>query len=310
MDRTQEMAAFVAVVDAGSFVGAVDTLRISKAAVSRQVDALEQRIGVRLLHRTTRRLSLTEEGRLFYQRARDILEAIDAAEAEANSRTQTPGGLVRVNVPLSFGMSHLAPLWGDFLAAYPQIDLDVTLNDRVVDLVDEGYDLAVRISSLPDSSMVCRKLAATEMLVCASPGYLARHGTPTHPQELTRHQVLAYTYLSGRDEWRFSGPDGEVLVRTHPRTYSNNGDTCRAIALRDGGIILQPSFMIGEDLKRGDLVRLIPEYRSVELGIYAVYPSRKQLPLKVRCLIDFLAEAFRAPPWESTKPPDHAGNNP
>jgi len=298
MDRSQEMAAFVAVVDAGSFIGAVDTLRISKAAVSRYVDALEQRIGVRLLQRTTRRLSLTEEGRIFYQRARDILEAMDNAEAEISSRILVPGGLVRVNVPLSFGMLHLAPRWGDFMAAYPQIDLDVTLNDRVVDLVDEGYDLAVRISSLPDSSMICRKLAITEMVVCASPGYLARHGTPDHPQQLTQHRVLAYTYFAGRDEWRFSGPDGEVVVRTQARVYSNNGDTCRAIALRDGGIILQPSFMVSEDLKRGDLLRLMPAYRSVELGIYAVYPSRKQLPLKVRCLVDFLVEAFRVPTWE------------
>ncbi|MFX1765742.1 LysR family transcriptional regulator [Paraburkholderia sp. A1RI-2L] len=297
MDRSQEMAVFVAVVDAGSFVGAVDTLRISKAAVSRYVESLEQRIGVRLLHRTTRRLSLTEEGRLFYQRAREILEAMDNAEAEVSSRTQVAGGLVRVNVPLSFGVSHLAPLWGDFMAAWPQIDLEITLNDRVVDLVDEGYDLAVRISTLPDSSMVCRKLASTAMVVCASPGYLARHEAPRHPRDLAAHRVLAYTHLSGRDEWQFEGPEGKVLVRTQARMYSNNGDTCRAIALRDGGVILQPDFMIGEDVKAGRLIRLMPEYHSIELGIYAVYPSRKQLPLKVRCLIDFLSDAFRVPPW-------------
>jgi len=300
MDRSLEMATFVAVVDAGSFVGAADAMRVSKAAVSRHVDSLETRLGVRLLQRTTRRLSLTEEGRLFYQRARDILGAMDDAEAEAGSRTHTPSGLVRINVPVSFGMLHLASLWGDFLAAYPQIDLDVTLNDRVVDLVDEGYDLAVRISSLPDSSLISRRLAHTDMLACASPGYVARHGSPAHPRELSKHPVLAYTNLAGRDEWRFSGPDGEIVVKTaRVRVYSNNGDTCRAIALRDGGIILQPSFMIDQDIKEGRLVRLMPEYRSVELGIYAVYPSRKQLPLKVRCLIDFLSDAFRAPPWQA-----------
>lgn len=299
MDRTQEMAAFVAVVDAGSFVGAADAMRVSKAAVSRHVDSLEQWIGVRLLQRTTRRLSLTEEGRLFYQRARDILGAIDDAHAEASSRTHTPSGLIRVNVPVSFGLLHLAPLWGDFMAAYPQIDLDVTLNDRVVDLVDEGYDLAVRISALPDSSLISRKLAHTDMLVCASPGYLARHGAPSHPRELSAHPVLAYTHLAGRDEWRFVGPEGEVTVKTRVRVHSNNGDTCRAIALRDGGIILQPSFMIGKDIEEGRLVRLLPAYRSTELGIYAVYPSRKQLPLKVRCLVDFLSEAFRVAPWQT-----------
>ncbi|EDZ99348.1 transcriptional regulator, LysR family [Burkholderia sp. H160] len=301
MDKSQEMTAFTAVVDAGSFVAAAETLRISKTAISRYVDALEQRIGVRLLHRTTRRLSLTEEGRLFYQRARDILAAIDDAEAEVGSRTQVPSGSIRVNVPLSFGMSHLASIWGQFMAAYPQIDLDITLNDRVVDLVDEGYDLAVRISSLPDSSLVSRKLATTEMLTCASPDYLARNGMPSHPRNLAEHRVLAYTGLTERDEWRFEGPEGEVVVRTRARVYSNNGDTCRAIALRGGGIILQPSFMVAGDLERGQLVRVLPEYRSRALGIYAVYPSRKQLPLKVRCLVDFLAEAFEIAPWQSVE---------
>ena len=300
MDRSFEMEAFVAVVDAGSFVAATEALRISKTAVSKHVDSLEKRIGVRLLHRTTRRLSLTEEGRLFYHRARDILAAMDNAEAEVSSRTQEASGLIRVNVPLSFGMSHLAPLWGRFMAGYPQIDLDITLNDRLVDLVEEGYDLAVRISSLPDSSLVSRKLATTEMLVCASPGYLARHGAPRHPKDLAQHRVLAYTGLSGKDEWKFDGPDGEAVVRTRPRVYSNNGDTCRAIALSDGGVILQPSFMVFDDLKHGQLVRLFPQYQSRELGIYAVYASRKQLPLKVRCLVDFLVGAFETPPWHVT----------
>ncbi len=302
-----EMAAFAAVVDAGSFVAAADTLRISKTAVSRYVDALEQRIDVRLLHRTTRRLSLTEEGRIFYQRARDILTAMDDAEAEVSLRTQAPSGLIRVNVPLSFGVSHLAPLWGRFMAAYPQIDLDVALNDRLVDLVDEGYDLAVRISSLPDSSLVSRKLATTEMLACASPGYLAHYGAPEHPGDLAQHRVLAYTGLSGKDEWRFEGPDGEAVVRTRARVYSNNGDTCRAMALGDAGIILQPSFMVSDDLRRGNLIKVLPEYRSRKLGIYAVYPSRKQLPLKVRCLVDFLVEAFKRPPWEVAVAPARSG---
>jgi DNA-binding transcriptional LysR family regulator len=297
MDRTLEMEVFLAVVDAGSFVGAVDGLRMSKAAVSRHVDALERRLDVRLLQRTTRRLSLTEEGRIFYQRSKEILGALGDAEAEVSSRTQQPSGAIRVNVPLSFGITHLAPLWGPFLDAFPQIDLDVALNDRIVDLVDEGYDLAVRISALPDSSLISRKLASTRMLLCASPGYLARHGTPEHPRELASHRVIAYTNLAGRDEWTFDGPDGPHAVRTRARVYASNGDTCRAIALGGGGIILQPSFLIDADLRRGDLVELLPQYRSIELGIYAVYPTRKQLPLKVRCLIDFLSASFKRPSW-------------
>src|SRR5260370_2460192 len=184
MDRPLEMSFFTAVVDAGSFVGAVDGLRMSKAAVSRHVESLEQRLGVRLLQRTTRRISLTEEGRLFYQRSKEILVALDDAESEVTSRTQEPSGLIRVNVPLTFGIMHLAPLWGAFMETHPQVDLDITLNDRVVDLVDEGYDLAVRISTLPDSSLVCRKLAEPDILARASPGYLPPPTTPPPPKDV------------------------------------------------------------------------------------------------------------------------------
>jgi len=291
------MSVFTAVVDAGSFVGAVDALRMSKAAVSRHVDALEQRLGVRLLQRTTRRLSLTEEGRIFYQRSKDVLAALDDAESEVTSRKHEASGLIRVNVPLTFGIMHLAPLWSGFMEANPLVDLDITLNDRVVDLVDEGYDLAVRINTLPNSMLISRKLVSTRMTLCASPIYLERHGVPKHPKELVKHRVLAYTNWSGRDEWQFDGPEGRIAVRTHARVYSNNGDTCRAIATQHGGIILQPSFMLDEDLRRGDLVELMPEYRAAELGVYAVYATRKQLPLKVRRLIDFLVNAFVDVSW-------------
>ncbi|CAN7763373.1 LysR substrate-binding domain-containing protein [Caballeronia sp. LjRoot31] len=299
MDRALEMSVFTAVVDAGSFVGASETLRMSKAAVSRHVDSLEQRLSVRLLQRTTRRLSLTEEGRLFYQRSKEVLSALDDAESEVTSRTREPSGLIRVNVPLSFGITHLAPLWSAFMEANPQIDLDITLNDRVVDLVDEGYDLAVRISVMPNSMLISRKLVSTRMTLCASPVYLEQYGTPTHPRELVKHRVLAYTDWSGRDEWHFDGPEGTVIARTKARVYSNNGDTCRAIASQHGGIILQPSFMLDEDLRRGRLIELMPEYRAIELGVYAVYATRKQLPLKVRRLIDFLVDAFRDVSWGS-----------
>jgi DNA-binding transcriptional LysR family regulator len=298
MNRSLEMEVFVAVVDAGSFVGAADGLRMSKAAVSRHVDALEQRLGVRLLQRTTRRLSLTEEGRTFYQRARDVLASLDDAEAEVTSRTQEPSGVLRINAPVSFGIQHLAPLWGEFLRQCPQVELDLTLNDRVVDLLDEGFDLAVRIGTLGNSSLVSRQLATTRMRLCATPQYLAEHGTPRHPDELAAHRVIAYSNWSGRDEWPFTGPQGPLSVRTRAKVYSNNGDTCRAIALNHGGVLLQPSFLLADDLRRGDLLELMPEYRSVELGVYVVYPTRKQLPLKVRRLVNFLAEAFAETDWD------------
>ena len=292
------MSVFIAVVDAGSFIGAVDGLRMSKAAVSRHVDALEQRLGVRLLQRTTRRLSLTDDGRTFYQRAKEVLSALDDAEAALTSRSAEPSGVIRVNVPLTFGVDHLAPLWPRFLNAHPKVDLDITLNDRVVDLVDEGYDLAVRIGAMPDSTLVSRHLADTRMILCATPNYLAQHGVPQQPRDLTAHRVLSYTNSASRDEWTFICPDGHsVAARLHARVHSNNGDTCRAIALGDGGIMLQPDFMLDADLRAGRLREIMPDYQAGTLGIYAVYPTRKQLPLKVRRLVDFLVDAFRDVTW-------------
>jgi DNA-binding transcriptional LysR family regulator len=297
MSKIQQMSSFVAVVDAGSFVRAADSISTSKAAVSRHVAELEQRLGVRLLHRTTRRLSLTEEGRLFFERAKELLESIDEAEAQVTLRAGEARGLIRVNAPLTFGALHLAPLWGAFADANPLVSLDITLSDRLVDLVDEGYDLAIRITSIADSTLVMRKLATTRMVLCASPDYLAKRGTPAHPSELAAHAVISYTYWSTRDEWRFSGPDGPVAVRIVPRIHTNNGDTCRRAALAHQGLILQPDFIVGEDLKRGDLVEVLPAFHSVEVGIHAVYASRKNLPLKTRRLIDYLADALRTPPW-------------
>lgn len=297
MDKTQEMASFIAVVEAGSFVAAADALGLSKAAVSRQVGDLEQRLGTRLLHRTTRRLSLTDDGQLFYARAKEVLAAIEEAEAEISSRSAEPSGLLRINAPLTFGVLHLAPLWGRFADAYPKVSLDIDLSDRIVDLVEEGYDLAVRITNLPSSQLVSRQLASSRMVLCASPDYIARNGVPARPRDLAVHRVIAYSYWSTRDEWSFTGPDGEVRVRTQPRIRANNGDTCRAAALAHQGIVLQPDFLVGGDLRQGTLVELLPDYASLTIGIHAVYPSRKHLPIKTRRMVDFLAAAFATPPW-------------
>ncbi len=292
MDRFLEMQTFSAVIDAGSFVKAADGLAMSKAAVSRYVGDLEARLGVRLLHRTTRRLSLTEEGRVFYARCKELLAGVDEAEAEITSRSGAASGLVRVNAPVTFGIRHLAPLWGEFRARYPEVTLDVTLADRVVDLVDEGYDLAIRIATLPSCTLISKRLASTRMVLCASPQYLEAHGVPRHPADLAGHAVISYSYWSTKDEWHFDGAQGRVSVRTTPCIHTNNGDTCRAAALAHQGVILQPTFLVGEDLAAGTLVELMPEFRSIELGIYAVYPTRKHVSPKVRVLIEFLAERF------------------
>jgi DNA-binding transcriptional LysR family regulator len=289
MDKYQEMRVFTAVVDAASFVGAGDALNMSKAAVSRHISDLEQRLGVRLMHRTTRKLSLTSEGEVFLARSREILASIEASEAELSTRSVTASGLLKISVPVSFGIRHLAPLWSEFLGAHPQVTLDVQLADRVIDLVEEGFDLAVRIARLPDSSLISRQLASTRLVLCAAPSYLKRRGTPQHPSELTQHEVVSYSLMAMGDQWQFIGPEGPVSAKVHPRMWSNNGDTCISAALQGAGIQLQPTFLIEQQLASGQLVEILPQYRSVELGIYAVYPSRKFVLPKVRALVEFLS---------------------
>lgn len=298
MDRFQEMRVFAAVVDRGSFVAAADALGMSRPAVSRHVAELEERLRVRLLHRTTRRLSLTPEGAIFHARCKAVLDALDEAEAEVVARTDEAAGQLRINVPVTFGLLHLAPLWPDFMARHPRVTLDVTLSDRVVDMVDEGYDLAVRIAQLPGSTLISRRLSSTRIVLCASPGYVARHGAPEHPSDLAHRDTVAYGLLSTGDTWTFEGPRGPVAVTVEPRLRTNSGDTCRAAALAGAGIILQPSFLVGDDLRAGRLVELLPAYRSIELGIHAVYPSRRHVAPKVRLLIDHLVRAFRSPAWQ------------
>lgn len=295
----QQLASFVAVVNAGSFVGAAEALDLSKAALSRHVTDLETQLGVRLLHRTTRRLSLTDEGQRFHARATELLAMAGELESETSAGSGEAAGVLRINAPLTFGNLHLAPLWPGFLAANPKVTLDVTLNDRVVDLVEEGYDVAVRITNLASSQLVSRRLATTRVVLCASPAYLAAHGTPSHPRELAGHEVVSYAYWTGGDDWRFTGADGEARVRVQPRIHTNSGDTCRIAALRGQGVVLQPDFLIGDDLRRGDLVEVLPGWRSLELGIHAVYASRKHLPMKTRRLVDFLVDAFVKPIWQS-----------
>lgn len=297
MDRFEEMRVFAAVVDAGSFVRAADALDLSKTAVSRHVSELESRLGVRLLHRTTRKLSLTAEGQVFHARCKSLLGSVEAAEAEITAGSVQPSGVLRLNVPVTFGLMHLAPLWPDFMQRHPQVTLDVSLADRVVDLVEEGFDLAVRIAQLSSSTLVSRQLATTRMVLCASPEYLRRHGQPQRPADLARHRVLAYSLFHQGEHWAFDGPQGREVVKVSPVLRTNSGDTCRAAALAHQGVILQPSFLVGEELRRGELVEVLPGHRSGEMCIYAVYPSRQHLAPKVRAMVDFLVEAFRTTAW-------------
>lgn len=297
MDKFLEMRTFASVIDMGSFVRVADALDMSTAAVSRYVSNLEARLGLRLIQRTTRKLSLTEEGEVFYARCKEILGALDEAEAEINLRTGQAVGLIKINAPVSFGILHMAALWGVFISKQPKISLDITLSDRVVDLVEEGIDVAIRIGRLPSSTLISRTLATTRMVLCASPEYLRRAGTPKKLADLKDHAVLAFSYWSTGDEWQFDGPHGEESVKVAPRMHANSGDTCRGGALQHQGIILQPTFLVGTDLLSGDLVEVLPQYRSIVLGIYAMYPSRKHVSPKVRLLIDFLVDWFKQARW-------------
>lgn len=297
MNKLREIECFIAVADLGSFVKAAEALGISKAAVSRTVLELEARLGSRLMQRTTRRLSLTEAGALYLERCKQIVAALEEADDLLSSGNAKPTGLLRINAPLTFGVLHLAPLWPMFLERHPEISLDITLSDRIVDIIDEGYDMAIRIARLSDSTLVHRKLTSTSLHVCASPAYLDAHGTPAHPHELAQHQTISYSYNQSKDEWQFSGPEGPVSVRVSSRLHVNNGDSCVQAALGGIGITRQPTFMIDQHLRSGQLVSILEDYGSPELGIYAVYPSRTHLPAKMRAMLDFLTEAFALVHW-------------
>ncbi|MDO8718940.1 MAG: LysR family transcriptional regulator [Polaromonas sp.] len=302
MDPFRQMQAFVAVVQNGSFVKAADRLGTSKAVVSRLVLELEAQLATRLLNRTTRRQSLTEAGADYFERSRKILDDLAEANLAASAGTARPVGRLRINAPVSFGNLHLAPLWGGFLQQHPEVTLDITLSDRLVDLVEDGFDLAIRIARLPDSSLISHPLASTRVVLCASPAYLAQHAPLTRIEDLAAHAVVAYSYWSGGDVWAFEGPNGPVEVTTQARLRSNSGDTCLAAALAGQGLILQPDFIVGADLKNGRLVEVLPQYRAPALAIHAVYPSRQHLSVKVRRMVDYLAAAFEQPAWKPSAP--------
>jgi DNA-binding transcriptional LysR family regulator len=304
MDRFREMETFVTVVEAGSFVGAADKLRISKSVASRIVQDLEERLGGRLLQRTTRRLSLTDAGRAYYERCAQILEELQEADEVVGLASAKVVGRIKVSSPVSFGTLYLADLWSRFLQNHPRITLDVSLDDRLVDLVGEGFDLAVRITSRQeDTSLIARKLARSRMVMCASPDYLARNGSPGSPEALAGHQFVGYSYWPTGDTLRLESPLGAGLFKTQPRLRVNNGDTCRAAALAHLGIIFQPAFIVSADLRQGRLVELLPEWHTEEIHIYAVYPTRRLLSAKVRALVEFLAEAMKNAEWNLTPDP-------
>lgn len=300
MDRLASMEAFVRVAESRSFSEAARRLRSSKSLVSRQVAALEAELGVRLFHRTTRSLSLTEEGRGYHAQIARILAEIEEANLSVSQAQAAPRGRLRVSAPMSFGILHLAPAIRDFLARYPEVELDLSLNDRYVDVVDEGFDVAIRIGRLADSSLVARRLASNRMILCASPGYVTQHGAPKDPDELKRHQCLCYSTNSLTPEWVFARTDGTPWpVQIDGPLHANNGDVLRCAALQGLGVVYLPSFIVGQDVQAATLVSLLPEFIPTDTAIHAVYPHTRHLSPKVRAFIDFLAARFGPRPhWD------------
>jgi DNA-binding transcriptional LysR family regulator len=301
MDRLRAMEVFVEVVRKNGFARAAEALDTSPANVTRIIGDLEAHLGTRLLNRSSRKMSLTESGDALYERAKSIVEDMAEVEAIASASMMKPRGLLRVNAPLSFGILHLAPLWPKFLALYPDVELEVALSDRVVDIVEEGYDMALRISRSGSASHAARKLATSHNICCAAPGYLARRGTPATPADLKAHDCIVYGHAATAGEWQFSDDKGQPHhVKVGGAMHTNNGDTARAGALAGAGIIWQPTFLVGADLRAGRLVRLLPGFHLPDIDVLAVYPSRRHLNAKVRVMIDFLAEQFRdPPPWDA-----------
>ncbi|MGY0799036.1 LysR family transcriptional regulator [Lysobacter sp. A286] len=298
MDRVTSMRVFVRAAGVGSLSAAARHLGMSPAMATKHVNALEARLGVKLFHRTTRRLSLTEAGSNYLEACQRILPEIDEAEAAAASQRIKATGLLRMNVPLSFGSRFIAPLMPEFSRLHPEVRVELGLNDAQLDLIADSWDLAVRIGRLADSPLQARRLGDAAMLVCAAPDYLDRRGVPRRVAELAQHNCLSYTLSAMQDskQWAF-GAHGEFRVPVGGDLLANNGDALLAAAVGGQGIIYQPDFIVGEALERGDLVVLELDKPVVELGgIHVLYPPDRRPPAKVRVMIDYLAEAFAKNP--------------
>ncbi|HEY7944768.1 MAG TPA: LysR family transcriptional regulator [Casimicrobiaceae bacterium] len=306
MDRFQAVTAFARVVEAGSFVRAADRLGVSVSAVSRHIAELEAHLDVRLLNRTTRRLSLTESGRVFYERCVQLLADLEEAEDSASASTITPRGTLRLSAPVTFGERHLAPAIGAFVARYPEMRFDVELSDRAVDLVDEGFDAAVRIGAIGSQNLVGRRIGETRMVCCAAPAYLERRGEPKLPDDLAAHECLTYEYASQRNTWLFRDRDGSVRsVRVSGAVHANSGRFLEALAIVGGGIAYEPDFIVAPDVRGGRLAPILRAFQSPPSTIQVVYPSRRHLSAKVRAFADFLRERFANSDW--TAEPLRAG---
>lgn len=293
MDRLTAMQVFLRVAELASFSEAAQSLDQSKSTVSKHVAWLEEQLGVRLLNRTTRRLSLTEAGRAYLDRCRQILTDVAEAESAISAHSAAPRGLLRIASPMSFGFMHLAPVLPTFFERYPEITVELAMNDRYVDLIDEGYDVALRIGGLADSSLIARRIARSGLVALAAPGYLEGHGEPATPGDLARHACLIYRWPQPQDVWRFQDAGGLLEeVKVSGPLQANNADALKAAAVGGAGIVTLPIFLASDALAAGTLVPILTDYRLPGRDLHAVYPHNRHLSAKVRVFVDFLVEAF------------------
>lgn len=298
MDRYENMNAFVRVVETGSISAAADRMNMAKSVVSRRLKELEGHLGVELFHRTTRQMNLTDSGRAFYQQCVRILDDILEAEHATSQFHGALKGSLKVAVPLSFGLMHLGPAIHEFLQIHPDIEFDLDLNDRQVDLLAEGFDLAIRIANLPDSSLIARRLATIQTVMCASPAYLERMGTPQSPQALSNHRCLAYNLISNFENWDLYDVKAQ-LVRTKivPYLKASNGEFLRDAAVAGSGIVLLPAFIVYQQIETGALTPILTDYYAAPLAAYAIYPQTRHLSQRVRAFVDFLVKRFEGSPY-------------
>jgi DNA-binding transcriptional LysR family regulator len=296
MNELSQLEVFVRVVGDGGFTAAAASLGVSKSFVSRQLGALEDRLGARLLNRTTRKLTLTDIGGVFYERCRRILDELIEAEGTVTSLQTSPRGTLKVALPMSFGVSHGTQEVARFLERHPELSVEMDLSDRRVDLLGEGFDLAIRIGVLSDSRMIARKLASSCLVLVASPAYLDAHGRPNDTADLRRHACLQYAYNPSGQTWRLSDGKREASVTTQGRVSANNGEALREMAKAGQGIARLPDFIVNAALADGSLEQVLPEWAEAGV-IWAVYPHSRHLSAKVRLFVEFLAERWASPPW-------------